>query len=697
MSETTMMMRRRTVLILGGLLSFFLLLEFNLAKIQIISSNRLKTGAINQRLREMPVDALRGLIYDRTGLEEHLLAKSVSIEAVYAVPREVKDLEETVSKVSSILLMQPKRVRTLLTKKTSSVYLRYKLTPDQTTAIQKADLPGIFLAQKTQRYYPKEFLAAHVLGISGIDNQGLEGLENYYDSVLRGKRGWELAEYDSTGRYIPEGLRKFVPPVDGNTLILTIDEGLQSFAERELDKAMAETGAKRGAAILMQPVTGEILALALRPRYNPNVFEDFSPEVRRNFAITDNYEPGSTFKIVTASAALEEGVVTPETSFDDPGYIMVEDRRIKCWRAGGHGHQSFTEAMENSCNPVFARLALNLGVERLYRFVKAFGFDKQTDVDFPGEAAGQMHKREAIGPVELATAGFGQGISVTPIQLLRAACAIANGGYLLRPYLVKEIRDPKGRALAVTRRKVVRRVISGSTSRTMIRLMKSIVLNGSGHNAYVEGYRVAGKTGTAQKPSPAGGYGDKCVASFVGFAPADDPKLAGLVILDEPIGQQYGGVIAAPVFGRIFREALKYMGVKPKYEPPEEDPAGRMVPVPNVINMGADDADAILRQHKLNIRYIGTGTYIYDQLPKPGVKVKIGATILLYFDPAEKYNKYVVVPDLNGLAMREAAEKLQELGLILVPEGRGVAWSQYPPPGRKVARGTSVKISFRPL
>ncbi|MEW6227115.1 MAG: penicillin-binding transpeptidase domain-containing protein, partial [Bacillota bacterium] len=489
-----------------------MLLVFRLAWLQVAQSDRFRKLALDQRLYPVPVDARRGTIRDREGRE---LAVSVSADSVYAVPAEVRDPSETARTLARVLEQDPETIRARLTQKAATVWIDRKVDPDKAAALRKLNLKGIGLTERGQRFYPKDRLAAHILGIAGIDNQGLEGLEVQYDAFLRGTRGQIVAERDAAGKEIPGGVSRFIPPVDGNDLYLTIDEVIQYIVERELDRGMVETRAKRGMILAMDPKTGAVLAMAARPTYNPNHYFDYPDSARRNIVVSDVYEPGSTFKIVTAAAALEEGVVKPTDTFFDPGFIRVEDRQVRCWLGGGHGSQTFIEATENSCNVVFATLGLRLGPERFYKHIRAFGFGSPMGIDFPGEASGLLQQEKDVGLVEIANISFGQGISVTPIQLLSALNAIANGGVLMRPYLASRIVAPDGSLVKEFSPEPLRQVISNETSHELSLILESVVVNGSGYRAKIPGYRVAGKTGTAEKPE-AGMYGEKRVASFLG-------------------------------------------------------------------------------------------------------------------------------------------------------------------------------------
>jgi stage V sporulation protein D (sporulation-specific penicillin-binding protein) len=692
-SPMTVKRRTRAVVSLFALVTIALTLR--LVWLQGIRYAHYRQLALDQRMRSVQVDPKRGTIYDRRMRE---LAVSISADSVYAAPAEVKDARAAARQLAPLLEMTEDALVTKLTTQQAIVWLKRKVPYEAAQAVKKLKIPGVNVAESGQRFYPKDTLAAQVLGIAGIDNQGLEGLERYYDDVLRGVRGQIVAERDAAGREIPEGQHLYIPPTDGNSLVLCIDEVIQYVCERELDRAIADTGSKSATAIAMDPITGEVLAMAMRPSFDPNAYSKYSTALRRNTAVCDIFEPGSTFKVVTAAAALDEGVVTPQSQFYDPGYVKVEDRTMRCWKAGGHGSQSFTEATENSCNPVFASVALKMGASTFTRYLEAFGLTQKTGIDFPGEATGLMHRASKMGPVELATTGFGQGISVTPIQLVTALSAVANGGYIVKPTLVKEIVASDGSVVQRMEPTAVRQVISQSTAAALSRILQSVVVNGSGTRAAVPGYAVAGKTGTAEKPE-GGRYGSGRIASFMGFAPANDPKVALLVILDEPSTDvKYGGVLAAPVFSAIMRDTLRYLEIPPTIGTATGTTSGAAaakVTVPDLTGLDRAEVESKLKGARLGFRYEGVGETAMVQSPKAGAKVDAGTTIIVYFGTEEMYNldsTRAVVPDLAGKTLKEAALLLGARGLAVHPVGTGKVVRQQPSAGSEVARGASVTI-----
>jgi len=697
---TAMEIRKRIAVVFLAVMVCLIVLLLRLGYLQLVQNRWYQQRALSQRMRPVPVDAKRGVIYDRN-LQK--LAVSVSADAVYAVPAEVEDPTATAQALAPLLNMTPAELEEKLTRKQATVWIARKLDTDTARAIRALDLPGIGLVERPQRYYPHGQLAAHVLGIAGIDNQGLEGLEFYYDEYLRGEPGRVIVERDAAGREIPDGVRRFVPPVDGVNLVLTIDYVIQYAAERELARAVKETGSDRGVFIAMDPKTGEILAMAVYPSFDPNNYSSYPTENRRNIAVVDQYEPGSTFKIVTASAALDLGVVTPTTGFYDPGHIKIGGVTVRCWRAGGHGALNFTQAVESSCNPVFAELgAERLGGQRFYEYIQRFGFGEKTGIDFPGEAKGMVPvpgKIQFGETARWANVGFGQGIGATPLQMLVAMATIANGGVRVTPHFLKGILDHNGR-LIQEYEATQTRVLKEETAAQMVQILRSVVVNGSGSRAEIPGYRVAGKTGTAQV-AEGGRYTERRISSFVGFAPADDPRIAAIVVLYYPKGETYGGVIAAPVFKEIIEDALERMGVPRRQEPAPRSQANvfqrQNVRVPNVLNFPRQEAESILRQVGLRYQFSGEGSIVFEQVPAPGTEVPWGTVVqLLAYDEVvlDTGEELVTVPSVLGLSMREVAARLANAGLRLQVHGSGLAVRQEPAAGAEVPRDYVVNVFF---
>ena len=669
--------------------------------IQLLWGPQLGQRGFAAHTGEIPVEAARGDIFDRNG---KVLVDNVAVDSLYAVPAQVKDPSRTAALLAGVTGLAPERLLGLITQKTAFVWLKRKMDAPTAARVKALNLPGVGLVAENERQYPYGSLAAGVLGFTGVDNQGLTGVEKAYDAQLTGQRGAILVEQDAQGRAIPGGGQEYLPPVPGNSLKLTIDTTVQSFVERELDQVEATYHPKTAAIMVMDPKTGGLLAMGTRPTFDPSAWQAVSQSVwDRNPAIWYNYEPGSTFKIVTLTAALGEGVVNDNWRFYDPGFIKVADRYIHCWYDGGHGSEDLAEVVANSCNPGFVDMGLRLGAAGFYRYLQAFGFGHDTGIDLPGESQGIVIPEKRATNLNIATMALGQSIAVTPIQLLTAMAAIANGGVMVRPHVVEQVLAPDGRVVEQAD-PAPHRVIPAAVAGEVGRLLAGVVQNGTGKNAWVEGYPVAGKTGTAQVVGAGGGYvPGRYVASFVGFAPVQDPRVAVLVMIAEPQGGQYfGGVVAAPVFRAVTEDTLHYLGVpqtpgmkKPvlPYAPPEEE---RRVAVPDVLHFPLADATAALQRAGLTGDAQGPGWIVSGQTPAPGVEVKAGTRVVL--DTAAGTGEPgIAVPDLTGLTVDQAAGLLGRLGLALDPVGGGVAHDQDPPAGSRLTPGATVRVNFRPL
>ncbi len=658
---TYLAVKKRIAALFLAATAIVVFLAFRMVFLQIYRTDWLSSKAWDQRMRPIQVDAKRGTIYDRNGIE---MAVSVSAEAIYAVPAEIRNPEETAWKLAEVLGLRKEFIYKRITRFSAAEWIKKGVTPEEARSVRYLGLPGIGVVENPQRYYPNGSLAAQVIGISGIDNQGLEGLELWYDEYLRGKSGMVITERDATGYRIKGGKQKYLPAQEGDSLTLTIDKRIQQIAERELAKALADTGSMNGTVVVMDPNSGEILAMAVQPGYNPNSFEDYPQKNRRNIAVTDEYEPGSTWKAVTAAVALEEGITSLERYFFDPGFIVVGGWTIYCWAGGGHGSQSFVETLQNSCNPVFAKLGVELGDKRFYRYIRAFGFGEPTGVGFPGETPGSVREPGTVGLVTWANIGFGQGMTLTPLQLLNAYAAIVNGGYLLRPHLVKEIRKADGTLVKRFGREVIRQVISKKTSDTMRFMLRSAIANGSGKRADVPGYRVGGKTGTSQLVERGAYSHSKMLSSFAGVAPADDPRMVGIITLREPQGEYFGGVIVAPVFARLGADLFPYLKIPPKFEPKPGIVAGangeKKVLVPNVRYYNTPDALAALTAAGLRVKQVGGGEIIIDQTPKGGAEVALGTAVILYTGPLAMLDQDLV-PPLNKEKMSPTGKEKQDV------------------------------------
>ncbi|CAM3575316.1 stage V sporulation protein D [Marinicrinis lubricantis] len=646
MKVSNVTVRRRLFIVLICTTLLFTALVVRLGYVQLIQGTEISEKAEDSWRRNIPFTAKRGEILDRNGVQ---LAYNITSPTVMAIPAQVKEPEVAAQKLSPILGMSEEQIYTLITKRQSSVKLQpggRKITLEKAQEIRELNLPGIVVAEDNKRFYPYGNLASHILGFTGIDNQGLTGIELTYDSYLKGIEGSISYLADAAGREMPGTTSKYVEPRDGMNLQLTIDKQIQTIMERELDQAMIKHQPNGVWAIAMDPNTGEILGMASRPDYEPENYREYPQEVyNRILPIWMTYEPGSTFKIITLAAALEEGKVDLENEhFHDPGYIEVAGARLRCWKKGGHGSESFLEVVENSCNPGFVVMGQRLGKETLFDYIKNFGFGQKTGIDLGGEENGILFKLDRVGPVELATTSFGQGVSVTPIQQITAVSAAINGGKLYEPHLAKAWIDPKsGEVVETIEPELVRTVISEETSKKVREALESVVAQGTGKNAFIDGYRVGGKTGTAQKVIDGRYSKTEHIVSFIGFAPADDPQIVIYAAVDNPKGIQFGGLVAAPLVKNMLEDALRYMEVEPRSEQvPREYTYGetQIVEVPNLIGMSVTEIYEMMNQN-FNLATSGSGSMVVNQAPKPGERVEQGSTIRIFLSdpPAEPKSK----------------------------------------------------------
>lgn len=711
---------KKRLLVIFSIVSFVMFcLIIRLGWIQLVQGEKYKELANSQQTRDIPIPAKRGIIYDRNGKK---LSISASSNTVWVRPSEVQKPDETAKTLANILQLDEEEIYNKISdKKYGLVRIARWIEDDVAELIRKEKNRGVWIAEDNKRYYPYGNFASYILGHTTDDNRGMAGIELEYDKYLSGLPGRWIKNTDGKGRQLPFSSEKYFPAEDGLSVVLTVDEVIQHFAEKALENALEVNKPERVMAMVMDVKTGDILAMAVKPDYDPNnprvpLDEELRNQVElmennekldawfkmwRNPLINDTYEPGSTFKIVTTSASLEEGVATPESTYYSKGFIMVGGRQIKSWRwYNPFGHQTLAEAVANSDNPVFVELVQKLGAEAFYKYIESFGFTELTGIDLPGERNSIMYNINSVGPVELATMSFGQSISITPIQLITAVSSVANNGYLIKPKLVKELIDSEGKVIHRFEENVVRQVVSEKTAKQMVEILESVVSDTSA--AYIPGYHVAGKTGTAQKVIDGKYASGKYISSFVGFAPAYDPEIAVLVIIDEPNGySHFGGVVAAPVAREIFDETLKYLEIKPKYTATDEALYSRQeVTVPDVRNLSIKEASKILINSKLDSRngpeFTGNeNATVVDMFPKPGAKVLENSTIILYTTPNNEIPSSVIVPDLTGKTIREVNIIVDSLGLKLNMKGNGFASNQSPLAGVVVDPGTIINVDFQ--
>lgn len=604
--------------------------------LQVLQGDRLKRLGQRQHLKEWIVLPKRGAFIDRSG---EPLALSMESQSVYIRPHRIQEADKVTRHLAEILGLRPAEVRQKIASERPFVWIKRQVSSPEAEKIQALNLDGIGMYYEPNRHYPQGQLAGHVIGFVGRDSEGLEGLELKYNDYIRGEAGSSVAERDALGRRVlVEGIGGLqIPP--GSDIHLTLDTSIQHIAEKELEGAVSKYRAKAGVAIVVDPRTGEVLALANYPSFDPNNYNKMSAEQRRNRTVTDSFEPGSTFKTILAAAALEEEVVGKEDLFYcEMGKYPFAGRIIHDTHP--HGWLSFAKILQVSSNIGFTKIAEKVKKERYFKYIEKFGFGKGTGIDVPGEISGLVRRPESWAMIDLATHAFGQGIATTPMQMVMAYAAIANGGFLMRPFITRRIVSPRGEILLENQPHVVRRVISEKNARLLAAMLSDVTSDGgTGTMAKIEGFDVAGKTGTAQKPDPVhGGYSKKRVSSFVGFVPANDPRLVALVLIDEPEGQVYGGVVAAPVFRNVVQNALRRMAVAPDIATPVSATAKQIDPTVTQVIKRSDAAAA----------------------------AQVGAD---------------AVPSFIGLSFREALEKAQSLKVKVRLQGNGYVVKQAPAAG----------------
>ena len=646
--------------------------------LQLVQGSELSERMRWQVGHDYSVQSPRGAIVDRNGRE---LAVSTMTKSLFVDPNHVENPAELAKDLAPLVDKTEQEILDDIAVGGGFSWVKRRLEQSEYEAIralirEKGYAVCLGFRDEAKRYYPNDVLAANVLGFVGTDDKGLDGIEQALDKYIKGEVTESFIYADTQERPILESI--FTPHgYQGDrckTIQLTIDSAIQFIVEQELDRAMAENSPLAITCIAMDPHTGEILAMATRPSYNPNRFWDYEPEIWKNRAVSYIYEPGSTFKAVVAGAALQEGLVAPNQTFVDPGYVIVSGKRIQNWNGLSFGTVTFADVVKQSLNTGFALVGLDLGADKLISYAKIFGFGELTGIELPGEEAGLLYEPQEMVDSDIATMAIGQSIAVTPLQLITAFCAIANDGILLKPHIVKQIRNANGTIYSETHVEEVRRTIDSATDKTLVGLLEQVVASGGGGKASVRGYRIAGKTGTAQKVSEYGtGYSEgKYIASFCGFAPVENPQIALLVMIDEPYGTFYGGQIAAPVAGRIFSQVFRYMRIEPSDAP-----------------LGLD-ADEISDD-------VGTGDAAIQNIqqrrePTPKeIEPKVDDT------PKEDLAPEAArVPSFYGKSIRESARLANEAGLAFEAEGSGFAVDQSVPAGEIVDRGTAVKVHFSP-
>ena len=611
----------------------FLAIIIRVFYIQVISYEKLDKLADNLWSRNLPISADRGLITDRNG---NVLADNITTVSLVFIPNQIKDKEQVSKDIADILKVDYKVIYEHANKKSSIERVHpegRQLSYEIAEQIENLNYDGVYLLKESKRYYPYGDLLSHVLGYVGIDNQGLSGIELEYDKYLTGKSG--AIKYYSDGKGNRLNLSEvYVEPQDGINVSLTIDIDIQKSIERELNNVVSKYNPEQALILVMDPNNGEILGMSSRPSFDPNNYQNYTTEIiNRNLPIWATYEPGSTFKIITLAASLEEKTINLfEDQFYDGGAITVENARIKCWKHGGHGAENYLQVVENSCNPGFVVMGQRLGVDTLYKYITEFGFGKKTGIDLNGEGSGILFKKENIGPVELATMSFGQGISVTPIQQVTGVSAAINGGKLYSPYIVKSLSEPETNTVILENKEtLVRNVISEDTSKMVRYALESVVANGTGGNAYIENYRVGGKTGTAQKVQNGVYMQGNYIVSFIGFIPADNPKAVVYVAIDNPKGiTQYGGTVSAPVAKNIMLDLIDILNIEKSEDGMTKEYTWldtKYSLLPNVVGKTLKEAQKELKLFK--IEYSGEGDKVVHQSPEAGYYIKENGVVKL--------------------------------------------------------------------
>lgn len=712
----------------------------SLAYTMIVKSDFYQKKAAEQQLYDTEITAARGNIYDKN---MKLLATSATVWTLYAMPNSFTNSKLSAEKLQSIkseisenlariLSMESDTIMEKLNKKVSYVIIKKKIEQDKADEIRqfisnsKNGLAQyIGLDESTKRFYTDNNLASVVLGFVGDDNQGLSGIELQYDNELTGVPGRVVAAKQANGTDMPFSYESVIEATPGNSLVLTIDSYIQSVCEKYLNQAIVDNNVtERAAAICMNVNTGEILSMAVKGDFNLN--DPFSlsesdkalvdslegdertkklSELRnkqwRNKAVSDVYDPGSVFKVVTASAAIEENVTDHSKSYYCPGYIVVAGNRYHCHKLTGHGTQNLTQALQNSCNPVFITFGQLLGAQTFSKYFEAFGLTEKTGIDLPGESSPIYHKAENMGLTELASSSFGQTFNITPIQLITAVSAVVNGGKLMQPYLVSEILDENQKAVEKIVPTVKRQVISEKTSAEMRSLMEKVVDGGGGKNAYLAGYRIGGKTGTSQKVAKMNETGETglYIASFCGVAPIDDPEIALLLMFDEPHGSvYYGSSVAAPVSAQIMSEVLPYLGYEPAYD--SDDIASLAVAVPNVVGETVAKAKQILSSKNLQYKVVGKGEKVERQSPVASQNIYKSGVVVLYTE-AEVEFKMATVPNFEGMTISQVNSAAASAGVNVSFMGAGLggstirAYKQSVAVGQSVESGSVVTVYFR--
>ena len=732
---------KRVLIVLFVMAALLLILVFQLSKIQLTESEKYRTGAFDQYTTEIDISPRRGTIYDRNMTA---LAVSATVETVYISPYEIEYEQEPIiaDYLSEKLSVNRSEIVQRMGRKQSKYQIIKKkvdrtITDEIRQFVEDNDIVGIHLEEDTKRLYPYGNLASNVIGFTNSENMGIYGIESYYEQYLKGSSGKIITAQNAKGRDMPFEYESYVGARNGLNVVLTIDWQVQSFLEKHLQTALEDTQANnRVLGIIMDVKTGDILAMSTKPDYDLNNPYDLDEEMQllydeycttfvekedgskvlpteeeqnsfykdlvegrwKNKAITELYEPGSTFKIITSAMALEENLpeTNPSYQFNCTGSKNVGGYNIGCHQRGGHGFENFEKGLQNSCNPVFMELAASIGREKFYKYFESYGFTDKTGIDLAGEVSSIYHSDfNGFNQTELAVYSFGQTFKITPLSLIRAVSAVANGGNLMQPRVVKALVDDDGNIVKEYEPLVVRQVNSKETSETIMQFLENGITMGSTKNAYVKGYSVGAKTGTSQKRDM---EGNKHIASCVGFAPTDDPEIAVLIVIDEPVGNYYGGTIAAPVVSNVLSEVLPYLNVETSTD--EDAVSAENIPVADYTGLGVAGAETSIENATLKYKVFGNGEVVISQFPREGTKLREGGLVVLYTDESAKEHT-VTVPDVIGRTPSAANTLLVNSSLNIKMEGAyrddttgTVATGQSPKAGEQVSPGTLVSVDF---
>lgn len=711
---------RRVIIGASCIIILLLILSMRVAYIMVFKNEEYSKMAVEQWTSDVKISAKRGKILDSKGEE---LAVSGN---VYRIDLDLKTIakhnkehqttnESLAAPLADALAMDEKVVLKKLNYRlpsgapAQSSILARRVEKEMADKIKELNIDGVMVSADTKRYYPNNEFLSHVLGNTNSDGKGLTGVELIYDSVLAGTPGVRITEIAKEGNTAPDIISNFKPPVDGKDVTLTIDSTIQGFLEKAANKALEENKADNVSIIATNPMNGEILGMVNSPGFDPNKpyegFEEFEGEndaqkvqkMWRNRAVSDTFEPGSIFKVITATAAMEEGVANKGEKYNCGGSMSVGGRTIHCWKRTGHGELTFSQIVQNSCNVGFMNLGQKLGAEKLTEYIKKYGLGSKSGIDLPGEASGIIKKSEKITETDLATISFGQTNTVNMIQYMTAFNAVANGGKLIQPHVMKEVTHVNENGEKIVDQKfepkVKENIISEKTATEFRDILKTTVLEGGSHNSYIKGFDIGGKTGTAQKVKATGGYGGGYVASYIAMSPTDEPKITIFVSIDNPTaGAYYGGQIAAPVGKEVFEDLFNYLGAE-YFGGTLNDPTDDVI-IPEVRGLTVSEAKKIIKDSGLKCKIEGEDEYISDMMPKAGYNVNTNSEIKLYTGGSSNYNKDVIVPNFIGFSKEMVESEIDKIGLTAKFEGEGMVREQSLKEGSVTRKGEIITFKL---